>query len=89
VQDKLRDLDLGAAQRIIDIDLEGFLNYVDTTGATICGKFPIMILLAAMSAASASGEKLKAHLADYSNSGDNSNDWQHCVSYAGIAVEEA
>jgi len=88
VPERLKALDLGAAERITDFDLEGFAEYLRRTGATICGESPIKILLALAAPAKAAGEKLSARVVDYSNSGELTNDWRHCVGYAGIAFEE-
>jgi MEMO1 family protein len=88
VEGKLRELDLAAVQRILEFDLEGFNSYIEATGATICGKSPIELLLAVAGKALASGERLSARLVDYSNSGESTGEWSHCVGYAGIAIEE-
>ncbi len=85
VEEELRKLDLGAVAKIEAIDPEGFSNYVESTGATICGAAPIRVLL---ETASRSGGRLSAKLADYSNSGSLTGDWSHCVGYAGIALSE-
>ncbi len=89
VQERLRDLDLGAVEEAASLDLEGFDSYVKRTGATICGESPIKVLLAAASAALAAGEPISGRLADYSNSGESTRDWSHCVGYAGIVFEES
>lgn len=88
VQNRLRELDLGAAEKAANLDLEGFADYVRATGATICGESPIKVLLAEASRAQASGERISGRMADYSSSGDSTGDWSHCVGYAGIVFEE-
>ena len=89
IPNRLRELDLGAVEKVTAFDLAAFDDYVKSTGATICGESPIKVLLAAASDSLEAGAKLSARLADYSNSGESTGDWSHCVSYAGIVVEES
>lgn len=65
---------------IQNLDLAGFLEYIEVTGATICGRYPIAILLAMLP------DEAKVHLLKYSTSGHISGDWSHCVSYVSAAV---
>ena len=78
-RDNLKKLDEGAIKKIIAKDFQGFLNYVDETGATICGTRPIGIILK-MLPAKAQGTQL-----DYYTSGDLTGDFSSSVSYASIA----
>lgn len=89
VQERLRDLDLGAAEEAAALDLEGFDSYVRSSGATICGESPIKVLLAEASSAVKAGERLSGRIADYSSSGELTGDWSHCVGYAGLLFEES
>ena len=75
----LKKLDEGAIKNIIAKNFQGFLNYVDETGATICGTRPIGIVLK-MLPAKAQGSQL-----DYYTSGDLTGDFSSSVSYASIA----
>jgi AmmeMemoRadiSam system protein B len=75
----LKKLDDGAIQKIIAKDFKGFLNYVDETGATICGTRPIGILLKMLPT------KAQGTLLDYYTSGDLTGDFSSSVSYASIA----
>ena len=75
----LKKLDEGAIKNIIAKNFQGFLNYVDETGATICGTRPIGIVLK-MLPAKAQGAQL-----DYYTSGDLTGDFSSSVSYASIA----
>jgi len=79
IQENLRELDLGAFQKIKQKNLQGFINYVDSTGATICGRYPIEILLAMLP------ENAGVHLLKYDTSGNLTGDWSHCVSYVSAA----
>lgn len=88
IKQNLHELDMGAVNHILKLDLDGFCHYVNRTGATICGAGPIRILLAAARLAVANGEKLQAELVDYTTSGELTGDFSHCVSYAGISITE-
>lgn len=80
VQDNLEKLDLGAFKLIEDGNLQGFLDYVQKTGATICGRSPIAVLLAMLP------ETARVQLLKYDTSGNLTGDWSHCVSYVAAAV---
>ncbi len=79
IENNLKALDMGAFRYIEDIDIDGFLDYIENTGATICGRYPIAILLSMLS------EHTKVHLLKYQTSGHISGDWSHCVSYLSAA----
>jgi AmmeMemoRadiSam system protein B len=78
-RDNLKKLDMGAIKKIIGKDFQGFLNYVDETGATICGSRPIGIIMKMLPA------EAKGTLLDYYTSGDLNGDFSSSVSYASIA----
>lgn len=80
IQENLRNLDLGAFREIENKNLSGFLDYVNNTGATICGRSPIAILLAMLPA------EARVQLLKYDTSGNLTGDWSHCVSYVSAAV---
>lgn len=79
VPERLRQLDMGAIERILDLDREGFDRYVAETGATICGRVPIDVLLGML------GPDTRSELVSYDTSGQLTGDWNHSVSYASIA----
>ncbi|MFH1227160.1 MAG: AmmeMemoRadiSam system protein B [Planctomycetota bacterium] len=79
VKANLKKLDGGAIDQILKISPGGFREYLNATGATICGYNPITLLLHLMPAG------IKAQLLDYYTSGDLTGDWGHSVSYAAIA----
>ncbi len=85
IRENLAKLDGEALGYIEAKDLEGFERFLERTGATICGAVGIEILLAVLRAA---GEKLTPRVVEYTTSGALTGEWSHCVSYAGIAVEE-
>lgn len=76
----LRRLDLGAFEEIQKKDLKGFRRYVQDTGATICGRDAISLLLALLPKDAA------VHLLKYDTSGRMTGDWRHTVSYVSAAV---
>jgi hypothetical protein len=83
IKEGLRKLDLGAVQLIINKDLHGFCEYLDKTGATICGYGAIQILLSVLECVDREN-KTEAELVHYTTSGDLTSNYTQCVSYAGI-----
>ena len=81
--EKLRDLDMGAVGRIIAGDREGFRSYVTRTGATICGRNAIDILMRMVPG------DARAELLRYNTSGNMTSDWRHSVSYAALSFRTA
>lgn len=79
VPENLEKLDMGAWEMIEQKDLDGFADYVTETGATICGRCPIMVLLGMLPAES------KAHLLAYDTSGRMTSSYESSVSYVSIA----
>ncbi|MFH1591728.1 MAG: AmmeMemoRadiSam system protein B [archaeon] len=78
VQEKIKELDMGAIEHILKLDSKGFSGYVEKTGATICGRMPIALLLTTI----ADG---RATLLKYFTSADIIGDRENSVSYASIA----
>lgn len=76
---ELKKLDIGAYDYISKLDSAGFSQYCDKTGATICGRVPIAILLS-MLPSSAKPELLK-----YTTSGELTGDFGNSVSYLSVA----
>ena len=64
---------------ILELDRDGFDRYVVETGATICGRVAIDVLLGMLQPAT------RAELVAYDTSGRMTGDWNHSVSYASIA----
>ena len=73
------ELDAGALERIVAGDADGFARYVESTGATICGRHPIEVLLRALPRGSR-GEVL-AH----TTSLDVTDEHEHVIGYAAAA----
>lgn len=82
IREKLYKLDGEAADLIARRDLEGFVNFLRRTGATICGMFPILLYLAILQA---QNSDVSGEVVEYTNCADRTRDWSHCVGYAGIA----
>ncbi|HKQ63320.1 MAG TPA: AmmeMemoRadiSam system protein B [Candidatus Polarisedimenticolaceae bacterium] len=78
---RIEQLDRGAIDRVLEIDGPGFSAYVERTGATICGRLAIEVLLQLLPAAT------PARLLAYDTSGRMTGDWTHTVSYASLAFE--
>jgi len=75
----LRELDMGAIDPILRCDPEGFEQYLERTGDTVCGRVPVRAFLT-WARLSVGGTLL-----DYRTSLDVTGDYEHCVSYAAIA----
>jgi MEMO1 family protein len=80
VPNRIRQLDMGAFSKIENKDAKGFMNYVDETGATICGRVPIAVLLNMLS------EDAEVKLLKYDSSGRMTGDYDNTVSYLAAVV---
>lgn len=80
VRRRLAELDAGAIEAVCRGDADGFRDYVEATGATVCGWGPIEALLRAR------GEALAGELVSYYTSLDVTGDHEHSVSYASIVL---
>jgi AmmeMemoRadiSam system protein B len=76
-------LDEAALERIVARDADGFAAWVEETGATICGRSAIEVLLRALPP-DARGERL-----GYTTSLALTGDYEHTVSYAAVAFASA
>ncbi len=81
VKENLEKLNRRAAAEIVSLEPEKFAAFLDETGATICGRFPILILMALLE--SRKGD-IQAELLDYRASGDVTGDYSDCVAYESI-----
>ena len=79
IPERLEQLDRGAFEAIRSLDFRRFLDYCRTTGATICGRAPIAILLAMLAPGT------RAERVDYTTSGGVTGDYANSVSYLAIA----
>ena len=76
---QLEKLDKGAYEQIEKKDPEGLIAYLDRTGATVCGRAPISVLLALLPDGAA------AHALRYDTSGQLTGDFTNSVGYYSIA----
>ncbi|HBC87873.1 MAG TPA: AmmeMemoRadiSam system protein B [Lentisphaeria bacterium] len=86
IPEKLKELDMGAVDKITALDFRGFSSYIDRTRATICGANPIRILLKTIELVKKTGAVFEPELVEYTTSGEMTGDYSHCVSYAGISI---
>src|SRR5262249_35502205 len=75
----IRRLDQDVLDRLVPCDAGGFARYREETGATVCGRSPLEVLLRALPAG-AQGEQLA-----YETSLELTGDFEHSVSYAAVA----
>ena len=75
----IRELDMGAFERIEARDPAGFLAYQKETGITVCGFRPIALLLRLLP------DDTAVRLVDYDTSGARQGNYQHSVSYLAVA----
>jgi len=83
IKENLYKLDNDAIKFIEKMDSKGFLNYVNETGATICGYYGIAVMIELCRLLNAS----KASLLQYYTSGDIANDYSSAVGYGAIAFK--
>ncbi|MGB7581087.1 MAG: AmmeMemoRadiSam system protein B [Sedimentisphaerales bacterium] len=79
IPDGLKKLDMGAYDYISKLDSTGFSQYCDKTGATICGRVPIAILLSMLPSGT------RPELLKYTTSGKLTGDFTNSVSYLSVA----
>ncbi|RLG15274.1 MAG: hypothetical protein DRN71_01780 [Candidatus Nanohalarchaeota archaeon] len=77
-EENIKNLDYGALEHIEKKDPESFHNYIQKTGATICGSKPITILLEMIQE---NEPGLKGKLMHYDTSGRITGDYTNSVSY--------
>jgi len=77
----IKKIDTGAIEQIIELNRSGFTAYVARTGATICGRDAIDLLLRLLPGGTT------AALVKYDTSGRMTGSWDHSVSYAGLVFE--
>jgi MEMO1 family protein len=81
IRNNLEKLDGGAVSDIAKDDAAAFNGYIEKTGATICGRNAISVMLFALAG------KAKGRLLKYYTSSDDSGDFSHTVCYASIVME--
>lgn len=81
IKQNLKKLDNSAIDLILKKDVNGFNNYIETTGATICGYLPILLFLNILD------KKAEGKLLCYYDSSKISKDDNNSVSYASIVFK--
>ncbi|MGI6495507.1 MAG: AmmeMemoRadiSam system protein B [Kiritimatiellia bacterium] len=79
VRAQVERLDYGAVRHMQERDAAGFVEYVDRTGATICGRNPIAVMLAMLPP----GARLEP--LHYETSSDQTRDFSRFVCYLSMA----
>lgn len=82
LSDRIRELDMGAVKYMKQGDPSGFRQYVEETGATICGADPIALVLQTLS----SGTRPRGRVLYYTTSGEVTGDYTNSVSYVAYAM---
>jgi len=77
----IKKIDTGAIEHIVGLDRSGFKEHVSQTGATICGRDAIDLLLRLLPAGT------RGTLVTYDTSSTVTGSWDHSVSYAGLVFE--
>lgn len=77
-REKVQEIDAGAFEAIKSGSFERFMDYIDSTGATICGRTPIAIMLAMLP------KGAQFEMEHYETSSDESRDFSRFVCYMAI-----
>ena len=83
IKKNMYELDNKAIKIIEGLKATKFLQYVDETGATICGKNPIAVVVEACKMLGAE----KGMLIAYYTSGDITGDYRNAVGYGSIVIK--
>jgi AmmeMemoRadiSam system protein B len=83
VRARLEELDMAAIAPILAGDVTAFRSFLARTGDTVCGRVPLAAYLATLGCAG------RGRLLAYRTSLDETGDYEHCVSYASIALTQA
>ena len=79
IKENLTKLDMGMIDYIRKMDFDGFFQYKEETGITMCGIIPVGVLMNIFKE-----DNCKVELMDYYKSGDRGNDYSFSVSYASL-----
>lgn len=81
ISDSTSRLDHIAAEKIVALDFQGFIDYINKYKSNICGRIAILVIMAALEA---SGVKPKGEVAHYSQSDEIKSMLELSVSYCSI-----
>ena len=79
IRENVRKMDFAAFDKIRAKDLDGFLDFVHNTAATICGRVPIAVMMAMLP------DSAQLEMTHYETSSDDSGDYSRFVCYMSIA----
>jgi AmmeMemoRadiSam system protein B/AmmeMemoRadiSam system protein A len=79
IKENLTKLDMGMIDHIKKLDFDGYFQYKEETGITMCGIVPVGVLMNIFKE-----DNCKVELIDYYKSGDLNNDYSFSVSYASL-----
>jgi len=82
-QARIRELDQEAIDAAASLQADLFLQSLKESEATVCGREPVSLLLAALRSLS-NNEDIFQKTLDYETSGDITGDYSHCVSYSAL-----
>ncbi|MDD3886107.1 MAG: AmmeMemoRadiSam system protein B [Victivallaceae bacterium] len=85
VRNRMRELDGEAAKLICNLDFDGFIQFINSTGATICGAIPLAALIALLRRRGAAA--VRGNVALHCDSGEVTGDYRSAVDYIGIYFE--
>jgi MEMO1 family protein len=85
--ERLAELDGAVMEDAGSLDAELFLEGLRCSGATVCGRAPIALLLRTLSLLD--GEEIFQETLDYQASGELTGDFQHSVSYGALGYFRA
>jgi MEMO1 family protein len=80
VPERIKALDMAALLHLKRFDHSGFLEYLEKTGATICGAGPLALLVSVLKEMGAE----EGIVLDYLRSGDITGEYSQSVSYASV-----
>ncbi|MHC4222805.1 MAG: AmmeMemoRadiSam system protein B, partial [Planctomycetota bacterium] len=81
VPESIEKLDMGAFAEVQARSEEGFRNYIEKTGATVCGRHAVAVLLAMLR------PETGVHLMKQDRSGRMEGDYTNSVSYLAVAFD--
>ncbi|KAI3388802.1 hypothetical protein SNEBB_010789 [Seison nebaliae] len=87
ISESIKELDMEGIKFIVNLDYEGFVNYLKRTSNTICGRNPIMIFLFIINKLRKEGyDQFELKLQKYNQSNQAQNIHDCSVSYASLTL---
>ncbi len=82
LRDKIRELDMGAVERILALDAAGFARYLSEHRPTICGRMGVQTMLELLVPC----RDCRPQFLKWASSGESTGSYEDCVSYVAMAV---